>query len=101
MATQAIKTNAMHPHLKAYVCVHVFDNSRPVLLVSRAGGDWVFLCGGIHPDDPSSYRVVGIGHVLGQDPSLRSVLDLQPEYEAERTTLGGEWMRTKCEASGA
>src|SRR4051812_23851699 len=35
-------------HDKAYVCVHVFDSSRPILLVSRSGGDWSFLCGAVH-----------------------------------------------------
>lgn len=83
-------------HQKAYVCVHVFDGVRPVLLVSRAGGDWSFLCGDEHVDNASSYRVVGIGHLIERDPSLRSLLDLPPEWEAEREAPGKEWLRTKC-----
>lgn len=81
-------------HQKAYVCVHVFDGTRPVLLVSRAADDWSFLCGQEHDDDETSYRVVGIGHLLQRDPSLYSSLDLLPEWEAEREAPGKEWIRT-------
>ena len=81
-------------HHKAYVCNHVFDQTRPILLVSRPDGDWCFLCGGDHPDDESAYKVVGIGHVLDQDPSLRLLDDLPPNWEAERTTIGQPWVRT-------
>jgi hypothetical protein len=79
---------------KAYVCVHVFDGSSPVLLVSRPDGDWCLLCGGVHGDDASEYRVVGIGHMVEQDPSLREILDLEREQEAERARPGEPWLRT-------
>jgi hypothetical protein len=82
-------------HEKAYVCVHVFDKTRPVLLVSRCDGDWCFLCGAMHADNGSEYRVVGIGHVLENDPSLKQ-LDLSPEWEAERESLDGTWIKTPC-----
>ena len=62
-------------HQKAYVCIHVFDGVRPVLLVTRPEGDWCLLCGENHEDDASAYRVVGIGHVLERDGSLLEVLD--------------------------
>jgi hypothetical protein len=80
-------------HHKAYVCNHVFDRSRPVLLVSRPDEDWCFLCGDNHSNDPSAYRVVGIGHVLDQDPSLMQVSDLPPNREAERKNVGEGWVR--------
>lgn len=82
------------PHQKAYVCLHVFEGQRDVLLVSRPDGDWCLLCGGDHPDDPSSYRVVGIGHFLDADQSLREVLDLDVDEEAERARVGGPWERS-------
>lgn len=82
-------------HQKAYVCTHVFDGERDVLLVSRPDGDWCLLCGGDHPDDPSSYRVVGIGHFLDQDPRLREVLDLDANEEAERSRKDGPWARSR------
>lgn len=84
----------MDSHQKAYVCIHVFDGSRPVLLVSRADGDWSFLCGGLHANDASSYRVVGIGHVVDKDPSLRAVMDLPPDWEAERQDVSSDWTKT-------
>lgn len=84
-------------HQKSYVCIHVFDRSRPVLLVSREDGDWCFLCGDVHPDSGEYYRVVGLGHVVEQDPLLRSVLDLLPNEEAERIAVGERWIRTNLE----
>lgn len=81
-------------HTKAYVCIDVFENRKPVLFVSRADADWCFLCGDEHPEDASYYKVVGIGHVLEQDSSLEELLDLAPEEEAERIALGGPWIRT-------
>lgn len=80
-------------HKKAYVCIHVFESAKPVLLVNRSDGDWCFLCGDEHPDDPAYYRVVGIGHVFEQDPSLEAVSDLAPEEEAERVAPGEPWIR--------
>ena len=84
---------ASSDHEKSYVCVHVFEASRPVLLVSRAGGDWQFLCGGEHEDRAENYRVVGKVHLLGRDPSLKDLSDLAPEWEAERSSPGGVWVR--------
>jgi hypothetical protein len=85
-------------HQKAYVCVHVCHNARPVLLVSRDGGDWCFLCGDLHPEAASSYRVVGIGHLLERDPSLAVLMDLPAEWEAERQHISSPWIRPKCKA---
>jgi hypothetical protein len=82
------------PHAKAYVCRHVFDGVNPVLLVSRADGDWCFLCGGYHNEDASEYRVVGIGHVIGSDGTLLELHDLPSEWEAERQVKGANWVRT-------
>jgi hypothetical protein len=80
-------------HQKAYVCIHVFGEERPVLLVSRADGDWCLLCGDEHEDDASAYRVVGIGHILERDPSINAVLDLPAEWNAERSAQGQPWQR--------
>ncbi|MGY3379464.1 hypothetical protein ACVWYS_001421 [Arthrobacter sp. TE12231] len=79
---------------KSYVCIHVFDRIRPVLYVTRPDSDWCALCGGDHPDDASSYRVVGIGHVVDYDPSVAEVLDLRPNQEAEREAVGEPWRRS-------
>lgn len=88
-------------NLKSYVCIHVFEGTEPVRLINRGDGDWCFLCGADHEDNASSYRVVGIGHVLENDPSLRSELDLPPDWESERKGPGEPWIRTPCGSIGS
>jgi hypothetical protein len=80
---------------KAYVCIEVFDRSRPVLYVTRPDGSWCALCGDDHPDDASDYRVVGLGHVVQHDRTLQEVLDLDPGEEAERSSIGSPWVRSR------
>lgn len=79
-----------------YICSHIFDNSRPVLLVSKADGEWQMLCGS-HHDANELPHVVGINHLLERDPSLTQVMDLQDDWEAERESVGDSWVRTKCD----
>ena len=84
-------------HLAAFICPHVYENSKPILLVSHdENGDWQFLCGGDH-DVNEEPRVVGIIHLLERDPSLNEIADLPIHWEAERNAVGGEWIRTKSE----
>jgi hypothetical protein len=79
--------------LTAYICEHIFEGSRPVLLVAHEGGDWQFLCGG--PHSPKAIpRVVGMNHILEADPSIRDVLNIPIDWEAERNAIGAEWTRT-------
>lgn len=80
-------------HTKCYICSHIFDASRPVLLVMRADGDWELLCGEVHDFESDPPKVVGIGHLLQRDPSLRQVLDLPDNHEAERETTSSPWIR--------
>ncbi len=79
---------------KTYVCTHVFEQIRPVLYVTRPEGDWCLLCGAEHPDDASAYKVVGLGHIVGADPSLADVLNLRANEEAERDAVGALWRRS-------
>jgi hypothetical protein len=88
-----MSTSPYDSHHKAYVCDHIFDRSRPILLISRPEGDWCFLCGEDHADDPSNYKVVGIGHVLDSDPSLQELGDLPADWEAERQSVDQKWIR--------
>jgi hypothetical protein len=76
----------------AFICGHVFDQSRPVLLASRADGDWQLLCGGSHEPGEGPH-LVGLNHLLDRDPSLRELLDLPRDWEAERVTEGDPWER--------
>lgn len=77
-------------HTRAYACIHVLDG-HPVLLVSRPDGDWCFLCGGLHEQDASQYRVVGLGHLVVNDATLEAVLALAGDWEAERVDRAGPW----------
>jgi hypothetical protein len=87
--------------LKSYVCTHVFEGTRPVLLVSHeVDCAWCFLCGAMHADSADAYRVVGAGHLFGDDPTLHECADLPHGYEAERADVGEPWIRTKV-ADGA
>jgi hypothetical protein len=83
--------------LGVYLCDHVFDNTRPILYVSRSDGDWQFLCGGDHPAGAVP-RVVGLAHILGRDPSIRELESLPDDWEAERMVVGGPWKRTPATA---
>ena len=80
-------------HQKAYVCTQVFEAEKPVLLINRTDGDWIFLCGDDHSDNASPFRIVEIGHVLDADPTLIPVMDMAPDWEAERVRTGEPWIR--------
>jgi hypothetical protein len=86
-------------HYKAYVCNHVFDKSKPILLVSRPEGDWCFLCGGEHENDASAYKVVGLDHVFNSDLSLQELADLPANWDAERKGAEHAWERTPYHAN--
>ena len=52
-------------HLAVLICRHVFEHSRPVLLVRNQEDAWSLLCGGEdHGDEDFCY--VGVGHLLGR-----------------------------------
>jgi hypothetical protein len=76
----------------AYVCSHVFEHTRPVLLVMREDEDWQFLCGKAHPGELP--RVVGMNHLLDDDPSLHQLVDLPTNWEAERKSSVDPWIRS-------
>lgn len=78
--------------IPAFVCSHVFANSRPVLLVSRAEGDWQCLCGETHENEVP--KVVGLNHLFERDPTLAELRDLPAEWQAERTAVGSPWRKT-------
>jgi hypothetical protein len=83
-------------HTVAFVCSHVFDATRPVLLVAREGGDWQLLCGSDHGESERPH-VVGLEHLLKRDSTLEAVLDLPDNWEAERPSVGAMWERRQCD----
>ena len=80
--------------LGVYCCGHIFRRERPALLVVREGGAWQFLCGEIDHGDPKEPYHVSVGVLLELDPTLHQIADLPVGWEAERTTVGGDWLRT-------
>lgn len=88
------------PYLAVYVCAHVFSNTRPVLLVVNEKGDWMFLCGELHPESEIP-ALVGVGHLTTRDPSLNECADLPQNFEAERSTVNDRWIRTPLDAHTA
>lgn len=81
-------------HLRVFVCKHVLDRERPILLVSRADGPWCFLCGGTHEQSTNDFKAVGLEHVLEQDASCLELLDLEEGWEAERRAPLAPWIRS-------
>lgn len=75
----------------AFVCRHVFDESRPILLVAHEEGDWQFLCGQPH-ESGDLPLVVGLNHLTDRDASLIEVLKIQEGWEAERREVGQPWI---------
>jgi len=76
----------------AVICSHVFEHTRPVLLVCREDGDWQFLCGG-RDHTHQSFHLVGMNHVLDRDESLKELLDLPKDWNAERADVRSPWRR--------
>jgi len=81
----------------AFVCSHVFNRSRPILLVAREAGDWMYLCGQAHGED-EQYHVIGAGHLLERDSTLSAVTDLPENMEAERPSVTAPWAATRAHA---
>ena len=78
------------------ICPHIFERTKPVLLVAREYGDLMFLCGAEHSEN-EKFHVVGLNHLLDHDPTLREVSDIEEGYEAERQSVGDPWIRTPIE----
>lgn len=73
-----------------YCCPHVFNKQRPVLLVIREGGDWQFLCG--HSDHTDACHLVGVGHLIDQDPELAQFANLDDGTGAKRESVQHNWV---------
>ncbi len=80
----------------AYVCSHVFGNTEPVLLVSRAGDGWRCLCGDDH-DPNESLKVLGWKDLVQRDPSLAELINLPNDWEAARLSTGSRWIRARSQ----
>jgi len=85
--------------LSVLCCGHVFRHQRPILFVSRHGGNWQFLCGGDDHGDPHKPHYIQIGMLVEYDPSLTELADLPMEWEAERAGPEKSWIRASAGAT--
>ena len=87
-----MQNNKIKIETPAFVCSHIFNNTRPILFVSREDGDWQFLCGGVdHMGEKP--KVVGSNHLFERDPTLMQLVDLPDEWVAERTGVDAPWIK--------
>tara|TARA_R110001592_G_scaffold299603_1_gene570655 strand:- start:415 stop:681 length:267 start_codon:yes stop_codon:yes gene_type:complete len=82
--------------IPVYICSHIFEDSRPVLLVYKEDDDLQFLCGEEH-DSNEIPRVVGINHIIERDESLIEIINIENGWEAERSNINSEWGLAKFE----
>ncbi len=76
------------PDFGVYCCKHVLSKDRTVLVVIR-DKDWQFLCG--ESDDGDNCHLVGVGHLLSEDPSLEEMAELGDMTGAMRIHANAEW----------
>ena len=86
------------PNLRSYICSHVFNYERPILLVVHEDGDWSFMCGGTD-HGPDDCHVVGVGHLIDRDASLNQCADLPNGFEAERAGPNDGWVQSPIDAA--
>lgn len=73
-----------------YVCHHVFLKESPVTFVVRDyDGAWQFLCG--ENDEDVDCHLVGVGHLIKNDPTLCKMAELEPGSYAERDDPNQIW----------
>lgn len=81
-------------NLACFICSHVFDKTRPILLVVHEDGDWQFMCGAADHAGNDGH-LVGAGHLIDRDPSLNECADLPNGFVAERSAVGESWHRSE------
>ena len=79
------------PSLAVYLCSHVFNYEKPILYVCKEGNEWQFLCGGDHAFKAKPH-VVGVGHILERDSTIKALENLPDGWEAERSDIESDWV---------
>lgn len=71
----------------------VLDRSEPILLVSHDAEDhgWQFI--GCSDASMADAKLVCLEEIVRLDPTVLEVADLEPGWQAIRTTVGSAWMR--------
>jgi hypothetical protein len=80
-------------HAAAVTCKHVWNDGKPILLVSHDGdGGWQFLCGHEHGESATGDALlVCLEHVVSRDPSVNELAAMCTSHIATREHLGGPW----------
>ena len=88
-----------HHDLGMFVCPHVFNCTRSVLLAIRdTDGDFQFLCGADEVDT-SQPHLIGIGHLLNRDPTIEKLAVLELGQFGERDSINHSWVLGDIEES--
>jgi hypothetical protein len=82
-------------NVTAITTVHVLERRLPILRVTHYDDDhsWAFVCG--TTNDVKDGRVIGMGCAVELDPTLRTIADLPPGWNAWRESVGAAWHREK------
>lgn len=86
------------PDMGTIACPCVVSGAKPVLFVSRAGGDWQMYCDWRNHDFNEdavlkALSVVHIMHLVDNDSTLLEIADLPIDMAAERPQLGASWQQ--------
>lgn len=81
------------PNLGVIICSHVYDASRPILLVTHDDEGWNFACGHHDHRGAEDFHVAGVGHLIERDPSINQCADLPVGHLAERASVDSRWTR--------
>jgi hypothetical protein len=93
----SIVISALPRNFLVYICRHVFDRTRPVLLVTHDDdGALCTLCGfSDHSTDPNveppDFRGVGLGQLTAADPSLTTAPPIPVGWIVERRAPTEGW----------
>ena len=81
-------------NVAAISTVHVLNKSKPILLVTHDAddGSWQVLCG--TTNDPTEGRVLCLGCLFAQDPTIGELADLPMGWQAWRTAVSTHWERS-------
>ncbi len=83
------------PHTASIACCHVLSGG-PILFVSHDldDGGWQFLCDATTEHHPREACVVGLSHLIEQDPSLNALAAMPVNHHAVRSSPQAAWRIT-------
>ncbi|MCD6678930.1 hypothetical protein [Vibrio cholerae] len=87
------------PNYGVFVCSHVYDHSRPVLVSVRDfDGSWQFICGLEGCVESGEPRLVCCEHLVSHDETINALTCMTPGTYAERQNIGKGWVYSDLDA---